>query len=88
MKFKISFSVACIILLYLFFAQISNTTEKEITIEWLGHIQYCKPYSGIDPSFYDGNPPPDMYWKNNIEIGLRSDGVLVWRYVKPDTTNQ
>lgn len=52
-----------------------------IKVEWLGNIFYCKPYSGIDPGFYGGNPPPDKYWRNDIEVGLREDGILIWRKI-------
>jgi len=50
-----------------------------VTIDWLGWITFNGPYRGIDPGFYGGGPPPTQYYRDDIEIGLRSDGVVVWR---------
>ena len=46
---------------------------------WLGAPVYAIPYTGIDPGFYGVNPPPTLLSDDNVEIGLRADGVLVWR---------
>jgi hypothetical protein len=54
----------------------------EPKVRWIGWIVYAKPYSGIDPGFYSGRPPDDILLDNSIEIGMRDDGVLVWRKTK------
>jgi len=59
-----------------------DSTGKRIPIEWLGWIGFYGPYSGIDPGFYGANPPPAEYYRTDIEIGLRPDGVVIWRKVK------
>lgn len=58
-----------------------NIKKNSLKVEWLGNIFFCKPYSGIDPGFYGNNPPPDKFWRDDIEIGLREDGILVWRKI-------
>lgn len=52
-----------------------------LKIEWLGWIQWCEAYSGIDPGFYGSNPPPTECYRKDIKIGLREDGVVVWKRV-------
>jgi len=54
-------------------------TIKEPKVEWMGKIVFSNPYSGVDPGFYGGNPPPSILTDQEIEIGLREDGVVVWR---------
>ncbi len=54
---------------------VTNKTE----VEWLGFPSFGKPYQGIDPGFYRGKPPPSMFVDETVEIGLRPDGVLIWR---------
>lgn len=49
------------------------------TVEWLGYPVFARKYSGIDPGFYAGNPPTDIRYEDSLEIGLRSDGIVVWR---------
>ncbi|MBU0959746.1 MAG: hypothetical protein KKB31_07405 [Nanoarchaeota archaeon] len=50
-----------------------------LKIEWIGQIVFSKPYNGIDPGFYGGSPPSSILTDIEIEIGLREDGVMVWR---------
>ncbi len=45
------------------------------TVEWIGH-----------PMISDNDPyTPSQGWLSTVQIGLRSDGIVVWRNVsKPD----
>lgn len=51
----------------------------QLKIQWLGYVAYTVPYAGIDPGIYLGGPPPTAMTDQTIEIGLRDDGVMVWR---------
>ncbi len=51
-------------------------------VEWLGFPNFSKPYSGVDAGFYGGHPPFDQLTNTNIVIGLREDGVIVWKNVQ------
>lgn len=44
------------------------TEEGEIKIEWMGQIVFSKSDNGID-----------FLTDTEIEIGLREDGIVVWR---------
>ena len=46
---------------------------------WLGWPVYAIQYQGIDPGFYSGGAPSTQTIDKSVEIGLRSDGVVVWR---------
>jgi len=48
-------------------------------VDWLGWPVWAGPYTGVDPGFFGPYPPPTGYYSTNIEIGLRTDGVVVWR---------
>lgn len=48
-------------------------------IRWLGYVMYAVDYQGIDPGFFSGNPPSTTLVETGIELGLRNDGVVVWR---------
>lgn len=54
-----------------------------ITTKWLGWPVYAQEYRGIDPGFgfFTGGPPQLITQKveMDVEIGLCSDGVVVWR---------
>lgn len=52
---------------------------QDPAIEWIGWPVTTEPYSGIDPGFYQAGAPPVMSTHTDVEIGLRSDGVVVWR---------
>ena len=56
---------------------------KPLAVEWLGWPTFAKPYGGIDPGFYGSYPPPDILIDKTKEIGLREDGVCVWRPLIP-----
>lgn len=60
---------------------IINKMPDTLKVEWLGWIHFLGEHNGIDPGFYQGNPPPAEYYRKDIEIGLREDGILVWRKV-------
>lgn len=58
-----------------------NIKKDSLKVEWLGWISWKEKYQGIDPGFYGSNPPPTEFYRKDIEIGLREDGILVWRKV-------
>ena len=62
-----------------FWGGCSMGQEKPLAVEWLGWPTFARPYSGIDPGFYGNSPPPDVLIDKTKEIGLREDGVCVWR---------
>jgi hypothetical protein len=43
------------------------TTQKAATTDWVGH-----------PMLSDNAPTPMQGWLSYVQIGLRSDGVVVW----------
>ncbi len=57
---------------------------SESKVEWLGWPVYATEYTGIDPGFYLGGAPPTRWVNKDIKIGLRADGVVVWREVDPN----
>lgn len=79
---------SCFVAVVLLISFIPHTTSdaRELALadstEWLGWITFNGKYSGIDPGFYGQNPPPTQYYRTDIEIGLRSDGIVVWRKIK------
>lgn len=49
-------------------------------VAWQGWPVLAGPYRGIDPGFYGGGtPPPAIFVDTEHELGLRADGVCVWR---------
>ena len=54
-----------------------ETIENEV--KWLGWPVYAKEYQGIDPGFYAGGAPPAQFCEEGVEIGLRPDGIVIWR---------
>ncbi len=46
---------------------------------WLGYVTFAQEYSGMDPGFYGKTPPREMRLDDEVEIGLREDGVVIWR---------
>lgn len=64
------------------FAAITWAQKEPPTIEWKGWPVFAGPYNGIDPGFYGSNLPPSMTTEPTIQLGLRSDGVVVWRKVE------
>lgn len=58
-----------------------NIKKDSLKVEWLGWISWKEKYQGIDPGFYGNNPPPTEFYRKDVEIGLREDGILVWRKV-------
>lgn len=55
------------------------TPESKTNIQWLGFITYGRIETNI-PSWQQFNPSA----KSSNEIGLRADGVLVWRAKQSD----
>ena len=58
-----------------------NKMPDTLKVEWLGWIQWMGKYEGIDPGFYQGSAPPTQHYDDEIEIGLREDGVIVFRRI-------
>lgn len=57
-------------------------SKKTKETKWLGWLQWFESYKGIDPGFYQGAPPPTQCYYDDVQIGMRGDGVLVWRRTK------
>ena len=56
---------------------IAFSQSKSASVEWLGVIEYGSEYRGIDPGMNGG--VPELLFRKDVQIGLRSDGVVVWR---------
>ena len=57
---------------------LAQKTEK---VEWLGWIQVAKPSTSPDPRIH-AKKTYDVLVREDIEVGLREDGVVVWRRVQ------
>jgi hypothetical protein len=55
--------------------------QKTDNVEWLGWVQVAKPSSSPDPRIHM-RKTYDLFVREDIEIGLREDGVVVWRRVQ------
>ena len=60
----------------------------DASIEWLGWPVVAGKYDGIDQGFYGNDPPPKLWTESGIEIGLRKDGVVVWRKIESNNPIQ
>jgi hypothetical protein len=56
------------------FGGLQDWNDLKLTTEWIGGIVSEGP-SRIDPVGW----PNEEFYRDDIEIGLRSDGVVVWR---------
>lgn len=68
-------------MILLIFALLTSHTlsQESLQIRWLGWPVTAEPYQGIDPGSYGGNPPPHVRIHTDRQLGMRSDGVCVWR---------
>ena len=57
------------------------TAQKTENVEWLGWIQVAKPSASPDPRIHT-KKIYDSLVREDIEVGLREDGVVVWRRVQ------
>jgi hypothetical protein len=56
----------------------SQQTEH---VEWLGWLVVATPSTSPDPGIHVGKRPLyDQFARDDIEVGLREDGVVVWRH--------
>lgn len=55
--------------------------QKTENVEWLGWVEVAKPSSSPDPRIHM-KKTYDSFVREDIEIGLREDGVVVWRHVQ------
>jgi hypothetical protein len=56
--------------------------QKTDNVEWLGWAVVGQPSTSPDPGIYGKRPPLDRRVREDIELGLREDGVVVWRRVQ------
>ena len=57
------------------------TAQKTEHVEWLGWLQVAKPSCSPDPRIHT-KKTYDALVREDIEVGLREDGVVVWRRVQ------
>ena len=57
------------------------TAQKTENVEWLGWVQVAKPSTSPDPRIHM-KKTYDSLVREDIEVGLREDGVVVWRRVQ------
>ena len=55
--------------------------QKTDKVEWLGWAVVGQPSTSPDPGIYGKRPPPERRVREDIELGLREDGVVVWRRI-------
>jgi hypothetical protein len=54
--------------------------QKTEHVEWLGWPVVATPSTSPDPGIHVGKKPLyDQLTRDDIEVGLREDGVVVWR---------
>jgi hypothetical protein len=54
--------------------------QKTEHVEWLGWPVVAHPSTSPDPGIHGGKRPLyDQLTRDDIELGLREDGVVVWR---------
>lgn len=54
--------------------------QKTEHVEWLGWLVVATPSTSPDPGIHVGKRPLyDLFARDDIELGLREDGVVVWR---------
>ena len=56
------------------------TAQKTEKVEWLGWLAVAKSSTSPDPRIHT-NKTYDSLVREDIEVGLREDGVVVWRRV-------
>ena len=56
----------------------AQNSMSDLHVQWLGYVVYATSYDGVDPGILGGNPL-SQHTDTIHEIGLRSDGVVVWR---------
>jgi hypothetical protein len=57
------------------------TAQKTEKVEWLGGLAVAKPSTSPDPRIHM-KKTYDSLVREDIEVGLREDGVVVWRRVQ------
>ena len=55
--------------------------QKTENVEWLGWIEVAKTSTSPDPRIHM-KKTYDAFVREDIEVGLRDDGVVVWRRVQ------
>jgi len=55
--------------------------QKTENVEWLGWIEVAKPSTSPDPRIHM-KKTYDAFVREDVEVGLRDDGVVVWRRVQ------
>jgi hypothetical protein len=83
MKRKKAATYVCVAVFFVSMAFIARhvTAQKTEKVEWLGWVQVAKPSSSPDPRIHT-KKTYDAFVREDIEIGLREDGVVVWRRVQ------
>ena len=83
MKLNKATTYAFVTVLFVSMAFITGyvTAQKTEKVEWLGWIQVAKPSTSPDPRIHM-KKTYDSLVREDIEVGLREDGVVVWRRVQ------
>jgi hypothetical protein len=55
--------------------------QKTENVEWLGWVEVAKPSASPDPRIHMKKTYESLV-REDIELGLREDGVIVWRRVQ------
>ena len=94
MKIAGNISVKCLfiatIILFLPLTTWAECNGKEADIEWLSWPILGVPYEGFDPKILFG-PAETRFsidYRRDIIIGLRSDGTVVWKSLRPEIKSE
>jgi hypothetical protein len=71
-------AVFCVSLVFVTGYVLAQKAEK---VEWLGWVMVAQPSTSPDPRIHT-KKTYDSLVREDIEIGLREDGVVVWRRVQ------
>jgi hypothetical protein len=80
-SFPTPFGVHALILLSLLILAFTGgyvLAQKGEEVEWLGWPVLARPRRGPDAGIYGRRPPPEQFIQDEIVLGLREDGVVVF----------
>ena len=83
MKLKKAATYVCVAVFFVSMGFVTRyvLAQKAENVEWLGWIQVAKPSTSPDPRIHT-KKTYDSFVREDIEVGLREDGVVVWRRVQ------
>jgi len=83
MKLKKATISVCVAVFFVSMVSLAEyvLAQKAENVEWVGWIMVAKPSTSPDPRI-QMKKTYDAFVREDIAIGLREDGVVVWRHVQ------